>query len=212
MSGFDITMVGRNVMNKILCVFLCTLCLLCASAFADKIVYAPDNWDGRFGVFVSPTITNTIGNLVTTNQGVNIQPGTNMSISIAGGVAMLNVVGVMTNAVVKPITTTGATNPVFILSESENVWNWTPPTNVPLTCTFSVPGAGFAASGMLRLVRTNNDNSVTWPTNVLWSVNGTLTTNPPLLSNYNRIIVDSFNLGVGKAIRLGLWTTNTVEL
>jgi hypothetical protein len=57
---------------------------------------------------------------------------------------------------------------------------------------------------MLRLVRTNNDNSVTWPTNVAWIVNGTRTTNPPTLHARNAIIVDYFDGMWG----LGLLTTN----
>jgi hypothetical protein len=116
--------------------------------------------------------------------------------------------GGITNAVVKPITVYGTTNPVFTLSESVNVWSWAPPTNVPITCTFSGPGAGYAASGMIRLSRTNNDNSVTWPTNVTWYVGGTRTTNSPTLSNYNRIVVDYFD----NMWTLGLVSTNSTSL
>jgi hypothetical protein len=110
----------------------------------------------------------------------------------------------ITNAVVTRIVTYDTTNPVITLAEGTNAWYWTPPTNVALSCTFAGPGAGWAGSGMLRLVRTNNDNSVTWPTNVAWIVNGTRTTNPPTLHVRNAIVVDYFDGMWG----LGLLTTN----
>jgi hypothetical protein len=110
----------------------------------------------------------------------------------------------ITNAIASRIVTYDTTNPVITLAEGTNAWYWTPPTNVPLSCTFSGPGAGWAGSGMLRLVRTNNDNSVTWPTNAAWIVNGTRTTNPPTLHVRNAIVVDYFDGMWG----LGLLTTN----
>jgi predicted nicotinamide N-methyase len=114
----------------------------------------------------------------------------------------------ITNAVVTRIVTYSTTNPVITLAEGTNAWNWTPPTNVALNCTFSGPGAGYAGSGMLRLVRTNNDNSVSWPTNAVWFVNGTRTTNAPTLLNYNRIVVDCFD----NMWTLGLVSTNSTSL
>jgi hypothetical protein len=57
---------------------------------------------------------------------------------------------------------------------------------------------------MLRLIRTNNDNSVAWPTNIAWIVNGTRTTSAPTLHVRNAIVVDYFDGMWG----LGLLTTN----
>jgi hypothetical protein len=108
----------------------------------------------------------------------------------------------ITNAIVSRIVTYDTTNPVIVLAEGTNAWYWTPPTNVPLSCTFSGPGAGWAGSGMLRLIR--DGNSTTWPTNVAWIVNGTRTTNAPTLDKRNAIVVDYFDGMWG----LGLLTTN----
>jgi hypothetical protein len=108
----------------------------------------------------------------------------------------------LTNALVTRIVTYDTTNPVIQLSEGTNAWYWTPPTNVPLSCAFSGPGAGWAGSGMLRLIR--DGNSTLWPTNVAWIVNGTRTTNAPTLDKRNAIVVDYFDGMWG----LGLLTTN----
>ncbi len=108
----------------------------------------------------------------------------------------------ITNAIVSRIVTYSTTNPVIELAEGTNAWYWTPPTNVALACTFSGPGAGWAGSGMLRLIR--DGNSTTWPTNVAWIVNGTRTTNAPTLDKRNAIVVDYFDGMWG----LGLLTTN----
>jgi hypothetical protein len=128
--------------------------------------------------------------------------------SIANGAALTISGTGITSAVVKAITTYGTTNPVFTINESTNVWSWNPPTNVPITCTFSGPGAGYAASGMIRLSRTNNDNTVTWPTNVTWFVAGTRTATAPTLAKYNRIVVDYFD----NMWTLGLVSTNSTSL
>jgi hypothetical protein len=126
----------------------------------------------------------------------------NITLGIPQGAA--GAAGGLTNAVTTRIVTYDTTNPVITLAEGTNAWYWTPPTNVALSCEFAGPGAGWAGSGMLRLVRTNNDNSVTWPTNVAWIVNGTRTTNPPTLHVRNAIVVDYFDGMWG----LGLLTTN----
>lgn len=128
--------------------------------------------------------------------------------AVSNNPAGIAAAGGLTNAVVKAIATYSTTNPVITLSEGVNAWNWTPATNVTLSPTFSGPGAGWAGSGMLRLVRTNNDNTVTWPTNAVWFVNGTRTTNAPALLNYNRIVVDYFDT----MWTLGLVSTNAAAL
>jgi hypothetical protein len=175
--------------------------------------------------FNAPTVTGAVqvigylktGTVSGPAAGVNIYGGgqysSHMDIQSSASEYTLTAAGIaaaggLTNAVVKAITTYSTTNPVITLSESANAWNWTPPTNVPLSCTFSGPGAGWAGSGMLRLVRTNGDNSVSWPTNALFFVNGTRTTNAPTLSNYNRFVVDYFD-GMWT---LGLVSTNSVSL
>jgi hypothetical protein len=97
----------------------------------------------------------------------------------------------ITNAVIVPITTYTTTNPVITLSEGRNAWNWTPPTNAPCSPTFAGPGAGWAGSGMLRIIQTNN--SVAWPATVVWFVNGTNSPVAPTLGAINRIVVDYFD-------------------
>jgi hypothetical protein len=167
------------------------------------------------GGFTSTGTVNVLGGGNVVTNGQKIAASTNADYATVSGTAS-NLVGAqsnrleaaITNAVVKAITVYSITNPVITLSESANAWNWTPPTNVPLSCTFSGPGAGWAGSGMLRLVRTNGDNSVSWPTNATFFVNGTRTTNAPTLSNYNRFVVDYFD-GMWT---LGLVSTNSVSL
>jgi hypothetical protein len=137
-----------------------------------------------------------------TNGGASINgsPITNgASFTLTGGSG-----GGISNAVVTRIVTYSTTNPIIELSEGTNAWYWQPPTNVALSPTFAGPGSGWAGSGMLRLVRTNNDNAVSWPTNVAWIVNGTRTTTAPTLNVRNAIVVDYFDGMWG----LGLITTN----
>jgi hypothetical protein len=139
-----------------------------------------------------------VGAVSNGGASINGSPITNgASFTITGGSG-----GGITNAIVTRIVTYDTTNPVIQLGEGTNAWYWTPQTNVALACTFSGPGAGWAGSGMLRLIRAGN--STTWPTNVAWIVNGTRTTNAPTLGNRNAIIVDYFDGMWG----LGLLTTN----
>jgi hypothetical protein len=164
------------------------------AAWNDLFTVGPNVSDGLgTNIVVYTTLTNHEAQIATK---VDATPA---GIATAGG---------MTNAVVTAITTYSTTNPVITLSEGVNAWNWTPATNVTLSPTFSGPGAGWAGSGMLRLVRTNNDNTVTWPTNAVWFVNGTRTTNAPALLNYNRIVVDYFDT----MWTLGVVSTNAAAL
>jgi hypothetical protein len=126
------------------------------------------------------------------------------AITNGGNVALAAVYG--SNAVSGAIQTYTATNPTIALSPTNCAIAWIPTeSNATMQVTFTIPGAGYAGSGILRLVNTNV-NTIIWTNtpNVYWYNNGTRTLSPPTLSIYNRIVVDWFD----GMLTLGLVSTN----